>query len=142
MITITENDGDGPDARNYYLGAENDFVMMMSNGAEWFVISSSRSPGNSRFHDGTGTYDLDLAVDVYLLSAFSGALTARLPPADAPEAVGRTVTIKKIDSSGNDVTVTEQGGAGPDQSSQILADQYDAVTVMSDGNQWFVLSRY
>ena len=142
VITITENDGDGPDARNYYLGAENDFVMMMSNGAEWFVISSSRSPGNSRFHDGTGTYDLDLAVDVYLLSAFSGALTARLPPADAPEAVGRTVTIKKIDSSGNDVTVTEQGGAGPDQSSQILADQYDAVTVMSDGNQWFVLSRY
>ncbi len=142
VITITENDGDGPDARNYYLGAENDFVMMMSNGAEWFVISSSRSPGNSRFHDGTGTYDLDLAVDVYLLSAFSGALTARLPPADAPEAVGRTVTIKKIDSSGNDITVTEQGGAGPDQSSQILADQYDAVTVLSDGNQWFVLSRY
>lgn len=142
VITVTENDGDGPDARNYYLGAENDFVMMMSNGAEWFVISSSRSPGNSRFHDGTGTYDLDLAVDVYLLSAFSGALIARLPPADAPEAVGRTVTIKKIDSSGNDITVTEQGGAGPDQSSQILADQYDAVTVLSDGNQWFVLSRY
>jgi hypothetical protein len=142
VITITEDDGDGPDAKNYYLGAENDFVMMMSNGAEWFVISSSRSPGNSRFHDGTGTYDLDMAVDVYLLSSFSGALTARLPPADAPEAVGRTVTIKKIDSSANDVTVAEQGGAGPDQSSQILGDQYDAITVLSDGNQWFVLSRY
>ena len=33
--------------------------MMLSNGAEWFVIASNRSPGNTRFFDGTGTYDID-----------------------------------------------------------------------------------
>jgi hypothetical protein len=68
-------------------------------------------------------------------------MTARLPPADAPEAVGRSVTIKKVDVSANDITVTEQGGSGPDQSSQILSDQYDAITVISDGGQWYVVSR-
>jgi hypothetical protein len=142
VITITEDGGEGADARNYYLGAENDFVLMVSNGAEWFVLSSNRAPGNTRYHDGTGTYDIDMAVDVYLLSSFGGALTARLPPANAPEAVGRTVTIKKIDVSTNDVTVTEQGGSGPDQSAQILGDQYDAITVVSDGGQWFIISRH
>ncbi len=143
VITITEDGGGaGPDGRNYYLGAENDFAMMLSNGAEWFVIASNRAPGNTRYHDGTGTYDIDMAVDTYLLSSFGGALTARLPPANAPESVGRTVTIKKIDVSANAVTVTEQGGSGPDQSSQPLADQYDAITVVSDGGQWFIVNRF
>jgi len=33
-------------------------------------------------------------------------------------------------------------GSGPDQSSQILSDQYDAITVVSDGGQWFIISRF
>lgn len=142
VVTVTEDGGAGPDGVSYYLGAENDYVMMMSNGAEWFVMASNRSPGNTRYYDGTGTYDIDMTVDAYFLSANSGALTARLPPADAPEAVRRKITIKKTDSSVNAVTVTEQGGAGPDQSSQVLSSQYSAVTVMSDGGQWFVLHKY
>src|SRR5690606_14133235 len=68
VITVTEDDGNGPDARDYFLGAENDYMMALSNGAEWFVIASNRSPGNTRYHDGTGTYDIDMAVDTYLLS--------------------------------------------------------------------------
>lgn len=142
VITITEDGGNGPDGRNYYLGAENDFVMMLSNGAEWFVLSSNRAPGNTRFFDGTGTYDIDMAVDYYFLSSFGGALTARLPPANAAEAAGRTVTIKKTDGSSNDITITEQGGNGPDQSYQILSDQYDAITVVSNGGQWFIVNRF
>ncbi|MCB1650744.1 MAG: hypothetical protein KDI46_01695 [Alphaproteobacteria bacterium] len=142
VITVTESGGAGPDGRNYYLGAENDYMMALSNGAEWFVIASNRSPGNTRYHDGTGTYDIDMAVDTYLLSSFGGALTARLPPANAPEAVGRTVTIKKTDGSSNVVTVSEQGGAGPDGYAQPLSAQYDAITVVSDGAQWYILSTF
>lgn len=142
VITIKEDDGNGPDARNYYLGAENDYMMALSNGAEWFVIASNRSPGNTRYHDGTGTYDIDMAVDVYLLSSYGGALTARLPPADAPEAVGRTITIKKTDVSSNVITVSEQGGSGPDGYSQPLSAQYDAITVVSDGSQWYIVSTF
>ncbi|MDH5722923.1 MAG: glycoside hydrolase family 55 protein [Alphaproteobacteria bacterium] len=142
VITVTENLGAGPDGRSFTLGAENDYVMMLSNGAEWFVIASNRSPGNTRFFDGTGIYDIDMAVDTYLLSSFGGAMTARLPPANAAEAVGRTITIKKTDVSANAITVTEQGGTGPDGFGQPLSSQYSAITVVSDGGQWFIVAKH
>lgn len=142
VITVRENGGAGPDGKDFFLGAENDYVMMISNGAEWFVIASNRSAGNTRFFDGSGTYDIDMAVDVYLLSSFGGAMTARLPPANAAEAIGRTITIKKTDGSSNIITVTEQGGSGPDGFGQPLASQYDAITVVSDGGQWFIISKF
>jgi len=142
VITIKETSGNGPDGRDYFLGAENDFMMAMSNGAEWFVLSSNRAPGNTRFFDGSGTYDIDMAVDTYLLSSFGGAMTARLPPANAAEAIGRTVTIKKTDVSSNVITVTEQGGSGPDGFGQPLNSQYNAITVVSDGGQWFIVNKF
>lgn len=143
IITVAEAGGGlGPDGTSYFLGGENDFVMVMSNGAEWFVISSNRSPGNTRFYNGTGTYDIDMAVDVYLLSSFGGALNARLPPANSKAAIGRQITIKKTDVSANVVTVTVQGGAGPDQYNQPLSAQFQSITVVSDGGQWFVIARY
>ena len=142
IVTITEDGGDGPDGNDLQLGGPNDYATVVSNGAEWFITSSNRLAGNTRYADTSGTYDVDLSVDTYLLSSFGGALTARLPPANAVEAIGRTVTIKKTDSSGNAVTVTEQGGSGPDQSSQSLSGQYDAVTVVSNGANWFVVSKY
>jgi hypothetical protein len=142
VITITENLGNGPDGKAYYLGAENDFMQVLSNGAKWFVISSNRAPGNTRFYDGSGTYDIDMAVDTYLLSSFGGALTARLPPANAAVSIGRTITIKKTDVSSNVITVTEYGGSGPDGYSQPLNAQYKAITVVSNGSQWYIVSKF
>ncbi len=142
VITIKETSGSGPDGRDYFLGAENDFMMAQSNGAEWFVLSSNRAPGNTRFFDGSGTYDIDMAVDTYLLSSFGGAMTARLPPANAAESTGRTITIKKTDVSSNVITVTEQGGSGPDGFAQPLNSQYNAITVVSDGGQWFIVNTF
>lgn len=143
VITVSEQDsGLGVDRSAFFLGGQFDFVTMVSNGAEWFVTSSNRMSGNTRYYDGSGLYDLDLAVDVYLLSSFNGVLEARLPPANAPEAVGRTVTIKKTDTSSNNINVSEQGGAGPDGFTQPLTSQYDALTVVSDGGQWFIVSKF
>lgn len=143
IVTIDEaSGGDGPDGATLQLGGEGDYATVISNGAGWFIVASNRVSGNTRFIDDSGTIDIDMSVDTYMLSSFSGAMTARLPPADANEAIGRTITLKKTDSSANAVTVTEQGGSGPDQSSQSLPGQYDAVTVVSDGGQWFVVSKY
>lgn len=142
IVTVSEQSGGaGPDGSTLQLGGRYDYVTVISNGANWHIQSSSRMAGNTRYADTTGTYDIDMAVDTYLLSSYGGALTARLPPANAAQAIGRTVTIKKIDSSGNAVTVTEQGGAGPDQTSQPLTSQYKAVTVISNGSQWYVVSK-
>jgi len=142
IVSISESGGDGPDGKTLQLGGAYDFAMMISNGANWFIIASNRMSGNTRYADTTGTYDIDMAVDTYILSSNGGVLTARLPPANAVESIGRTITIKKTDSSSNNVTVTEQGGSGPDQSSQVLSAQYQAITVVSDGGQWYVVSSY
>ena len=142
VITITENNGNGLDGKDFFLGAKYDYVMMLSNGAVWYVIASNRSAGNTRYHDGSGTYDIDMAVDTYLLSSYGGVMTARLPPADASEAIGRTITIKKTDVSSNTITVTEQGSTGPDGYAQPLNSQYSAITVVSNGGQWYILSRF
>ncbi len=141
IITITEDGGSGPDGRSLQLGGPNDYATLISNGAGWYIKASNRMSGNTRYAEASGTYDIDMAVDVYLISSYGGAVTARLPPADAVEAVGRVVTIKKTDPSGNAVTVTEQGGGGPDQSSQTLSSRYQAVSVISNGAEWYVLSR-
>ncbi len=142
VMTVGEQGGgSGPDGGDFFLGAENDYVMVLSNGAEWFVIASNRSAGNTRYFDGSGTYDIDMAVDTYLLSSFGGVMTARLPPANAAAAIGRTVTIKKTDSSSNVITVSEQGGSGPDNFAQPLSSQYDAITVVSDGGAWHIVSK-
>jgi len=143
VITVTESGaGLGADGKDFFLGAENDYVMAVSNGAEWFVIASNRSAGNTRYFDGSGTYDIDMAVDVYLLSSFGGAMTARLPPANAAESIGRIITIKKTDSSSNVISVTEQGASGPDNYAQPLNSQYSAITVVSDGGQWYIVSKH
>jgi hypothetical protein len=142
IVTVSEQGGGaGPDGSTLQLGGQNDYVTVISNGASWFIKSSNRSAGNTRFADTTGTYSIDMAVDTYLISSFGGAVTAQLPPANAAKAVGRTITIKKTDSSANAVTVTEQGGSGADQSSQVLNAQYKAVTVVSNGENWFVVSK-
>lgn len=142
IITVSENGGEGPDGTSYYLGGENDYVMMISNGAKWFVVSSNRSAGNTRYYDGTGIYDIDMAVDVYLLSSYGGALTAQLPPANAAKAIGRKITLKKTDVSAHAITIAVQGGAGPDQYNQILNAQFQAMTVVSDGGAWHIISRF
>lgn len=141
VITITENSGNGPDGSDLLLGEYNDYALILSNGAAWYVIASNRVAGSTRYIDTTGIVDIDMAVDTYLASSYSGALTLRLPPANAAEAVGRTITLKKNDSSANTISITEQGGSGPDQATQTLSSQYDAITVLSNGAQWYVLSR-
>lgn len=142
IVTVTESQGDGPDGKALQLGGPNDYATIISNGAQWYIKASNRLAGNTRYIDSAGTVDVDMAVDTYLVSSFGGTLTMRLPPADAVEAVGRTLAIKKTDSSSNVVNVTEQGGAGPDQSSQSLSSQYQGITVVSNGAQWYILSRY
>jgi hypothetical protein len=142
IITITETSGAGPDGKPLLLGGPNDYATMISNGAQWFITSSNRMSGNTRYADTSGTYDIDMAVDTYLISSYAATVTARLPPANAIEAIGRTITIKKTDSSGHAVNVSEQGGAGPDQYTQPLNSRYDAITVTSNGGQWYIVSKF
>ncbi len=142
IVTVSGAGGLHPDNVSVLLGAKGDHVTALSYDGAWFITSCNRMAGGVRTVSTAGTYAIDMAVDYYLISASGGAVTAQLPPANAAKAAGRRVTIKKTDSSGNAVTVTEQGGSGADQASQSLGAQYRAITVFSDGSHWFVLSKY
>lgn len=142
VIIKEESDTKNPDGRPIYLGGPNDYATVLSDGAKWMIKSSNRMAGNTRYYDGTGLYEVDMAVDAYMLSSYSGALEARLPPANAPEAIGRMVSLKKTDPSVNVITITEQGGDGADGQDQLLSNHFDAITLVSDGAFWRVLSRF
>jgi hypothetical protein len=76
---------------------------------------------------------------LYIVSAFVRAMEIRLPAASA--APGRICTFKKNDPSSHRVTITQTGGGGPDAVEQPLTEQFQGITIMSDGGQWFILSR-
>lgn len=141
-ITITVDGGTGPDNKPLVLGGPYDYALLLSDGGQWYVKASNRLAGNTLFHDGSGLFEIDMSVDVYLLSSFGGALEARLPPANAPEAIGRQITIKKTDPSSNNVTITENGGSGPDNASYALTGQYAALSVVSNGGSWYITHKY
>ena len=140
-VTITEAGGPGPDSRTATLGSRYDFVTVVSNGAGWWIVAGSSLPGNAAYHEAPGLFEPDLTRGLYLVSAWNGAVEVRLPAPSAPHAMGRTVTVKKADQSGRAVTVTKQGGGGPDNEAIPLTGYGHAVTVMSNGAGWHIVGR-
>lgn len=142
-VVVSETNGLGIDRKSeIILGGPFDYLAIISNGAEWHITSSNRMAGNTQFSETGGMIDIDMSVDTYLMSAYVGAVTCRLPPANAAKVIGRTITIKKTDATANTVTIIEQGGNGPDNATQTLVSQYNAITIVSDGAAWHVISQY
>nr|HRJ13169.1 glycosyl hydrolase family 28-related protein [Alphaproteobacteria bacterium] len=131
LVIVQEDSGPGPDGRTVNLSARYDYITVISNGSNWWIVSHNLMPENTYYIENETLIQPDLTRPIYFVSAFTGAAEFRLPPANAANAVGRTITIKKIDTSGNAVTVTVSGSTGPDNSSQALSTQYKAITVVS-----------
>lgn len=73
-----------------------------------------------------------------LVDASSGAVTITLPAAEDNE--GTVYIFKKIDSSGNSVTIDGNGSETIDgEQSVVLNLQYQYVTVACDGDEWFII---
>jgi len=72
--------------------------------------------------------------EVVLADASGGAVTVTLP---APSN-GATVTVKRTNSAGNAVTVATPASETIDgQADVTLGNQFDAVTIVSDGSEYF-----
>ncbi len=90
----------------------------------------------SRLATKTGAYIITAADSIILADASGGAFTVTLPPA----AVNNTFTIKKVDASGNVVTVDGDGAETIDGAlTAALAAQYESLTVITNGANWFVV---
>ncbi len=75
---------------------------------------------------------------VVLCNGTSPGITITLPTAVGRE--GKIFYVKKIDSSGNSVTIEGDGSETIDnQLFQLLSSQYDAVEVVSDGSEWWII---
>ena len=88
----------------------------------------------------SAAYTVDEADDVVLCNATGGAFDVTLP--DAADFKGRRFTIKRLNSGSNAVTVKVAVGSGQTidgASTSVLGTQYLAITVISDGSNWFVI---
>lgn len=86
----------------------------------------------------TTNFTITATGTVFLVDASSAAVTATLPAAATyPD---RMITVKKVDSSTNSVTVDGNGSETIDGSTtQVITTQYVSITMISDGSEWFIL---
>lgn len=76
-----------------------------------------------------------LSSDINLCTAGAGGITVTLPAV----ASGKKIIIKKIDSGAGTVTIQRGGSSTIDGANTIqLYYQYEAVTLVSDGTNWFI----
>jgi len=88
----------------------------------------------------TSAYTISESDSTILVDATSAAFTITLPTAVG--IAGRSYTIKKIDSSINNVTLDANGTQTIDGNlSYTLLGQWKAVQVQSDGANWVVISK-
>lgn len=85
----------------------------------------------------TTTYTALVSDDFVVADATAAAFTVTLPTAVGNSGV--SLTVKKVDSSINAVTIDGDGAETIDgQLTAILSVQYDSITLVSDGVQWWV----
>lgn len=73
-----------------------------------------------------------------IASSFNLPYNVVLP--NAGDAGGRWVTFKKNDLHENPITIKEQDGLGPDRRELILLQQFDTVTLVSNGANWWIVA--
>lgn len=85
----------------------------------------------------TSHYTVTPLDKIILVDASTGAVTISLPKAEYSY---QTVQIKKVDSSGNAVTIDGDGSQTIDgATTQTLSSQYDSYTVASNDVNWYIL---
>jgi hypothetical protein len=102
------------------------------------IIGASSMVNNHNVRTTTGNPILDDGYRTLGVDASGGAKTITLPT--AASAKFRVYTIKKIDSSGNAVTVDAAGAETIDGAlTKVLAAQWEKVTVESTGTSWLII---
>jgi hypothetical protein len=129
---------------NVVTGATNNGYRFLLNGTQVFgvieqnsfaLVNSLAVPVVSK----TGAYTATYLDHTILCDATGGAFDIALPTAASSS--GRVYVIKKIDSSGNAVTINPNGAELIEGAATYpVAAQWDSVTVQSNGTAWYVLS--
>ncbi len=107
--------------------------------AAWNNIWGYASTPTLAVNTATGaTYTADVTNYFIKVDATSNNVTVELPP--AASVFGRQYVIKRIDNSGNTVTIDPDGTETIDgATTYTLPAQYDSATIISDGTEWWII---
>jgi hypothetical protein len=86
----------------------------------------------------TGDYTATATDFTIICDATSGAITITLPDADS--SYRKIYHIKKVDGTGNTVTIDADGAEMIDDAATVvITAQYESVTIQCDGTEWWVI---
>lgn len=110
-----------------------------------FVFTSSGTTpaflsGAGRVVTKTASYSIDLNDATVLVSIASSGFPVSLP--DATICNGKSVTIKKTDTSSSAITINSVAGTIDGNPSLLLATKNDEATFVSNGSNWFTTQRH
>jgi hypothetical protein len=103
-------------------------------------LATLQAVNTGRVASRTATASTSAVMGDYLIlaDATAGAVTVTLPPVG--ESIGALIVVKKSDASANAVTVDANGSETIDGATTVaLTAQYDAVTVVSNGVEWWIV---
>lgn len=112
-------------------GASNDYFHLTAAQHGGLVTVSAKANADSPY--------TALSTDgILICDCTSGAITITLPAVSGT--TGKRYTIKKIDSTNSEVTVDGSGSETIDDSTTaIITGQYDSITIISDGSEWWII---
>lgn len=114
---------------------------------EWIGAPSAYDISNiasvrpvKQLDDSDSPYDVLVTDGVLLVDTQSGAVTLNLPA--AADAAGQVLTVKRMGTGVNAVTIDGDGAETIDGSATNtdLDAQYDVLTIVSDGSEWLILN--
>jgi hypothetical protein len=116
----------------------------LPSGVGWRLVTVSQTDETiyyfwergTGFSTETANFTVTDPDETFLVDASAGQVTATLP---ATPRDGDTITIKKIDASGNNVVINGNGNNIDGQATQTITSQYDAFTLGFDTGQWFII---
>lgn len=138
----TYDDSSGATGDMYYRNSGGSLTRLPIGSSNNMLKVSGGLPawGDLTFNTATKTsnYTVTTSDTVLLADAASGNITITLPAASSSS--GYRFFIKRIDNSGNTVTVQRAGSDTIDgATSQTLDLQYTSITVVSNGSNWYII---
>lgn len=142
--SVTINNETGATAANRILTGTGGAITISNNASIELIYNTSNSRwmavgsagGNARVVSVSTNTVLTIVNDVVLVNASGGAVNITLPS----PASGKILTIKRTDSSANTVSILPSASETIDGTSlKSIVGQYDAVQVVSDGTNWFII---
>jgi hypothetical protein len=139
-VTVDGNAAETIDGlATYIMYGLDEFVAIHCDGTEWHVIDAGgKMPVLAVTTTATaGTHRIPT---LYTVDATAGAFSVTLPA--AASMTGVPISFKKIDASGNAITLDGNASETIDNATTnatALAAQYDSCTIVSDGSEYWII---